>query len=113
MSNLTRGQIWVARSLIPMSIGVAAICFIAWRPYEKVASASVPEVTFSNQGGILAPGTSEPHLELVKVTKSKKYVTKIVKISDTPCWENTPGSSSKWVDTVQGPVGQVLVTTCR
>ena len=119
MNTITRGQIWVARSLIPLSIGVAALGFIVLRPFEKKASASPVQRTMSVPvNNILAPGASEEEeirLEPITIigTLSKKPLAHIARKSDTPCWSNTPGSSSKLVDTVQGPVGQVLVTTCR
>ena len=119
MEKLTRGQIWVARTLIPMSIGVGALCFIAFRPYERTASASsVPHVV-QEQSAILQPGTSEPvHLEMVtvisrKTVGQKKYVTGIARKSDTPCWQDTPGAVCTPHENVQGPVGTTLVCVCR
>lgn len=60
---------FVAKSLIPLAIGVGAICFIAYRPFEKSAGANEIVVKHHTEG-VLAPGTSEQTVTLDEVVIS-------------------------------------------
>lgn len=41
MQEMTKGQKYLARAMVPGFVGVAALCWLAWRPCEPVAQAAV------------------------------------------------------------------------
>jgi hypothetical protein len=41
---MQKGTKWLGRAMVPMAVGVAALCYLAWRPCEPVAHAAEPVV---------------------------------------------------------------------
>jgi hypothetical protein len=116
MEKLSRTDKFAAKALLPLTVGVGALCVIVWRPFEKNAAAALqptpiviedfPVVVPS--AGILLPGTSE------KKVAAPKPLAHAAKTPAPPCWADSPNAVCKMADLIQGaPTGaQVLSCTC-
>ena len=114
MEKLSRTDKFAAKALLPLTVGVGALCVIVWRPFEKKAAAALQPAPIVIEDfpvvvpsvGVLLPGTSQ------KVVR-KAPLAHITKTPAPPCWEQSPNASCKWVDLVQGTVGsKAMVCTC-
>lgn len=72
---MNKGEKYLARAMVPMAVGVAALCYLAWRPCEPVAQAS-----------------EGPHVVTVPTVEIVSPKIPVVSVEDLPRVAPTQGS---------------------
>lgn len=94
MSGLSKGEKWLARAMVPGFVGVAALCYLAWRPCEPVAQAKVLDKPFVPPAVEVAPPTlTIPTITIVAKAPSqgsRKGVAGVSAKSAPVCTDQSP-----------------------
>lgn len=76
MNKLTKGQRTLARAMIPASVCVAALCFMAFRPCEPVAQASVEQPVLRMAEVTIVADAVVPEVSVESLPKVRQYSAK-------------------------------------
>jgi hypothetical protein len=95
MSGLSKGEKWLARVMVPGFVGVAALCYLAWRPCEPRAQAAVLQKPAPVEVApvVEAPVLTIPTITIVAAAPSKGVAKGAAGVSRKPamvCTDQSP-----------------------
>ncbi len=103
MSGLSKGEKWLARAMVPGFVGVAALCYLAWRPCEPVAQAA--EAPVLQVGTVEIVGSFIPEVDVESLPRvSAKGVAHPAAKPAMDRWTEPPRVCG-WYPLLQGTVG--------